>query len=393
MPDTTAPSAVPAAASPTGSAIPTVTHEPASTSTPVVPPATMQPSEPKVGKISVREALKLDKSQPTAREKADKMAADIKARHVKSTLPAARPEAKKPAPTPKPKPAAPPPENEDDPATKQPDPIAPEPPKPEPKKIKIGEREMTPEEIAAHIADLEAKAKKASEPPAEDPTAKAAREASEREQAQTEYQTKRKGFIEKTKSEFKPEDYGIDFSQQAFDQALATGDTSYFQNLIASTHAAAVANSREWAATQLEALREDLRKEFKPALDRDSEIRAYQQKTAFYERFPDIRGLEQWADNARKALLNHYADDMSKLTPEQFDEEVANQVRYHRDQILAADAANKAAANPQPPTPGPAPVAQPKPRPTPHGGNPPGGGGAPSPVNGQKALINNLQGY
>lgn len=392
--DNATPSAVPAAASPTGQDIPTVSGEPA-------------PNKgPNPGQINIAKELGLPQApQPRAMSPSQLLGkrAMSKAPELKKGEPARGPDGKfvqRTAANPTGKPTE-----------AQPEPIEPGPPVATvvPPKFKIGNREMTEAEVTAHIKSLEDKAKIA-ETPKEAPKAVEAQKAPEApaetpEQAATAQRQRDLDFINGAVPQFNPDDLGMQFGQPEWDNALATGDVKFMHELLARTQARSELNARKWMADQVGPKLAALEQRLDPLAKLQTEAAQHMTEAQFLDANPDIKahpeGMQTFRDidaafhrkydKAQKMIAANIADaddlefvrDFEAKTPAEYHSDVA----YYAKQKLGINGAQTSApAQPAgvPPTEQPKPVV---PRPTPPKGQAPGGNGAPQATSKAAATI------
>lgn len=394
-PSTPAPAAPspapPPAATPTPAAPPatpkasTATHTaPKTPTTPAKTHSKAQPKDAGPRALSVVDALGLA-PEKTGKTKVKGHAALVQERHTdgtfKKSLEAARAKANPPEPKPaKPAPVAPPPENEDDPAKA---PVAAPEPKVPAAKVKIGDKEMTPEEVAAYVAELEKKAAPATPPPEPaKPEPKAGQTDAEKAAAAAEYQNllrqERQNFLAERVQDFKPEEFGITVGEAELDTMLAGGPQGVqaFMAYTAKVVAAAEARAWERAYEAIHETRNALGEQLKPMTEREKAIAEWETNQSFFTEYEDLKDYAPQVENIRNIVREKYPAEWAAYTQKERNAEVAGHVRA---QIAAW---NKTPATPPAPTPPtvepakPAPVA---PRPKPPTGHSPNGG-APSPA-------------
>lgn len=303
-------------------------------------------------------------------------------------------EPKKPAATPRqpdgkfaPKdPAAPKPIAE--PAAPEPAPVA---------KIKVGDQEMTPEEVIAHIAKLTERANaaptlpvaapeppKAPEPPAPAPSA---------EETQAEEARRDAEFTQNFIAQ-----QGI--KQEDIDKMLATGDAAPLNIALARL----AMDNRKFIANHVNAAIDEIRNATGPLLERESQLTEFQKEYNFFadaenKDIADAKDAGKQAYREGTKLVKGYLDQLARLvksgaaTPEETatakklenPEQFAADVAYHARNALRS----RIAAAPVSTAPPVTPPAPPKPRPEPPGGQPTGAGGAPA-VSSQRATISRI---
>jgi hypothetical protein len=424
-----APAASPAPASPAPST-PDVRTDSIAKDTP------SNPGRPGPQVLSVRKALGLKEGEKTGREQLEDRKKDVQERHVDGRFkPKAPPrragdEPAETAPaTKKPKalqplartapadahPASPDPKA-DDPA----EPVAEPAPQPAaPPKVKIGDKEMTPDEVAAYVADLEKKAASAAAPK---PPEKPAEPAGEKtpEAIAAEQKAKDDAFLAQRISAFNPADYGIDLNAKTLDVILTGGEPAVkmLTDWLARIAAAPEMGARKWLTESVNPILEGYKKRLAPLEEMYGGVREHQRDTEFAAAFPDIAAHPEGIKTRREvdaALHRRYdkavrlqnvgaADeddlafirDFEAATPEQYQEDVALHTRRRLGITPGAQAAAPA-AQPAPAAPN---AAEPPPatppataRPKPPGGHAPGGiGAARAPLNPQKAIIAGIRG-
>lgn len=339
--------------SPTGMPIPTAPKPGSGAPAPIV----VQP-EPVVkqkGIINVKEALGL-KDRPS-KLITDESAAIRKRNERGEFIPIPKIKSKKPA---EPAPAAEEAEPSAEPATPAPKAAEPTPAPAAPTKIKIGEKEMDPDEIAAHIAALEAKIKPATEPaPAATPAKDAPKNLTPQEQ-QAEDKRLDDEFVERAVAAMPDA-----LDQAAFDKIIADGDVAAFNRLRVRDQLAV----RKWMEKTINPIIEDLykfRDEANGAVEMHRTIEQYQAEANFITANPDLKEHLAIARNVRKVLAEKYPKEWESMSLEERDKETAAAVRS----LPIAKAA------PVAPAVTPAPKA-PAPRPKAPTGNVSGGGLAP----------------
>lgn len=251
---------------------------------------------------------------------------------------------------------------------------APEPaPQPPVSKIKIGDREMTPEEVAEHVAKLEAAATAkaaAPEPPATPEPAKPTAEELSAQEAQ-----KDTDFIAQHAPGYTP-------TQEQMDAMLASGDGKLLGEFIAR----AVLDARKLIASAVNPMFKQLEDRMAPALSQSEQVAQYQAETDFLAipEHKDIAAHPEAKQAIRQAgaLLHQHYDQLQRLiagkvaTPEEIKfaaalenrEQWNADIAYHARRILAQS--KPAAATP---APAPAIAPAPTPRPAPPNGQPNGG--------------------
>lgn len=365
--------AVPAASSPTGMDIPAA---PARTQAPAVV-VQEQPVVKQKGIVDVKKALGLEKKPSQMVTEASK---ELRARNNEGKfIPVPKIKSKKVEAAPAP--------SKEEPAAATPEPAAatPEPapaaaaPAPTPVKVKIGDKEMTPEEVQAHIATLEAKLKPATPEPAATTGKPAEPAKATLTPEQRKVEEKRlddefladwlKGNPEKKIAAFE----GV--SQADFDKMIADGDAAGFNRLRAMDQLA----TRKWLERTLNPILADIfefRDTAKGAVEMHQQVAQYTAEAAFLEKHQDLKPHLATVRNVRKVLAEKYPTEWAGMTPEERDTETANAVRSLPIAPAAATPAPAAAA-PAAAAPKPTPKPQPKP---PTGQTSAGGNGGGKPV-------------
>lgn len=287
----------------------------------------------------------------------------------------AAPEGKKVAPKAKVETPAPNPASE---------PVAPVEPAPVVTKIKIGEQEMTPEEVTAHVAKLEAAAN-AQKPALIAPEPPKAPEPAAVVQSAQELEAEEKAREDAFLADFS-ERVGV--KQEDFDKILANGDAVAFNQALARV----AMDLRRFATNQINPAIDELRNGMKPIMARESELSEFQKEHNFLAANKDLAGEEgKKAYREGKRFVDGYHDQLKRLVksgvatadeienaktlddPERF----ANYVGEHARYIFKASQPAPVAVAPV--------VVPPKPRPQPPGGQPVGAGGG-APVSQAKAM-------
>lgn len=143
-------------------------------------------------------------------------------------------------------------------------------------KVKIDDKEMTPEEIADELKELRAKA--AAKPAEQAPDPKAEQErAAEAEKALTE---RRQTFLTSAAERYTP-------TEQEWDKALVGGPEA--AKTIGTMLAKAEMGGREAAANMVNEAMETLEKRLAPILEREKTIAQYQEENTAINAFPEIK--------------------------------------------------------------------------------------------------------
>lgn len=238
-------------------------------------------------------------------------------------------------------------------------------------KLKIGDKEMTPEEVTEHIASLEAKLKPAEPPKPEVPATQVADDEKKRDEE----------FYTTAASAYSP-------TEEEFDAILAGGPEAV--KSFGKSLAKVELNARKWAQDQINPILDSFEKRIQPLLQHQQQIQQYTKETNFLAANPDIKAHAQGLTEKRtvEAALNQkreriqrlisagvadagelsFAKDFDASTPEQLQEDIAHHVRQ-RLGIKPGETPLTPPAAVTPVAP-PAPVSQPKP----FNGDRPGGG-------------------
>jgi len=255
---------------------------------------------------------------------------------------------------------------------------APKPAESAPAKIKIGDQEMTAEEVAKRISDLEAKAnaKEATKDP------KNPGEIPQPGDPKAELAKKDEDFINRELEK-------LPITQEQFDEWMSKGDyKAMFREMVVKPKL----ELRKWVSDSVNRILEARDKSLEPILKTHEDIARYQTEHDFLEGNPEIKAHPQGLETYRKVAADMHdgysriqqkisqgtatnaeaawAMTYEKLTPEEFSAAVAE----HTKTALAPIPA-------QPPTNGNQPAQQqqqqetpkPKPQPRPLNGDRPGG--------------------
>lgn len=202
----------------------------------------------------------------------------------------------------------------------------PEPPQASaPTKLKIGDKEMTPEEIEAHIAALEAKANGTAEP-AKQPDAKqpAAKKEPEKkltpEEQQAEDQRLDSEYLDQRAKDFLP-------TEKEMDIILYGGEPAakLFAQKLAQTELA----TRKWAEQTLNPIIEQLHSMAQPAFEMYQKVQAYQEEQDFYGNaaYADLKPHQAQVRRIDAIMRQKYPAEYGALTKEQRHKELAANVR------------------------------------------------------------------
>lgn len=353
-----------AASSPTGAPIEPAGPGPSREATIVDPLSTVPDTKLERGKgvIDVRKAMGLEESPA---ESLNKLAEKARENAGQSKQTPSRvkkvdkPEATKPA-----APAAKEPAKLA--ATEPAKPAAAKPPKAPvatPTKIKLGDKEFTPDELAAHVKALEEKAN----PPApvvSDPT----KPAPTAEELAKQERDADLAYISEVATKFNPEDYGIDASEKTYDDILTGGKENYgkFVALLGQIKAAAQFDAQANLAQKLNPIFDRYEQQLAPISEAQRQVQQYQAEAAFATKFPDLADKKDLVRNMAAALIKNYPAEVARMTPDQFNDEIAINCREAYKVLggLTPQAPAPAAEQPVPAPAAPAPPAEKaKPRP------------------------------
>jgi len=208
-----------------------------------------------------------------------------------------------------------------------PAPAAPAPPAPAPvAKIKVGDKEYTPEELAAKIAKADAPPT-APIPPAAPatPAAPAAPDTT----AEAAAKQKHLDYLTELTNGIKLEDDGIILNEEEWDKILSGGPdgVTAVKALLSRQSAATELRTRKWLEENLNPILDNLHKSLSPIQQAQQQMQSDQWKNGFEAANPDLKGRDQLREATREALVKHYPQDVAKMTQEQFDTEVAAHMR------------------------------------------------------------------
>ncbi len=234
-------------------------------------------------------------------------------------------------------------------------------------KLKIGDAEMTADEIAQRIADLEAKAKAKEVEKVEPPKTETPEErAQAKQQEATDLQAKDDEFITASAANYMP-------TQDEFDTMLASGNPE----LLAKMFARCELNARKWMAEQVNPSLAKMNERMEPVFKDREEIAQFQTQNQFLTSNPDIKGHAKGVEtmqavqrdlkaahsrlerlkNANVATPEEIATlkRFDEVTPDEWSADVAHHTRARLGLTAAAPA-----ATPQAPPASPTPKPQPK---------------------------------
>lgn len=262
-----------------------------------------------------------------------------------------------------------------------PEPVAPA----APSKVKIGDKEYTPEELAAHLKEL-SDLKAAPPPPPQAQPAPEPDPDPEPQVAATPPPTPEE--IAKREAEWianTSQQLDAPMTEQEVDTLLAGGEPAVklMRSLRQRDMATSILQARKGIADALNPVIENIFKSLEPVLSQHETLQRYTVEQQFVHKHKDFAPHVDLARQVGEYLTKQYPDRVGKMSTEQFIDEVARQT----DGILTAQwkrfnpsggtwrDANKP-ATPTPvvaaPAPAPAPTAPPTPPPAkPLVGNPP----------------------
>lgn len=311
-----------AASSPTGAPIETAGAGPSREATIIDPLSTVPDAKPERGKgvIDIKKALGLDESPAESlnklAEKAREHAGQSKQTPSRVKKEEKKPDAKPSAPVVKEpaKPAAATPEAPKAPAK------APKPAPTAPAKIKLGEKEYTPDELAAHVKALEEKANPTA-PAVPDPT----KPAPTAEELAKQERDADLAYISEVATKFKPEDYGIDISEKLYDDILTGGKDGHakFIALLGQVKAIAQFDAQTNLAQKLNPIFDRYEQQLAPISEAQRQVQQYQAEAAFATKFPDLADKKDLVRNMAAALIKNYPAEVARMTPDQFNDEIA----------------------------------------------------------------------
>lgn len=258
-------------------------------------------------------------------------------------------------------------------------------------KFKIGDKEMTQEEITKHVADLEAKANPKTPEP-EKPVDVAKTPSEEDKQRQDDE------FYTRAGERYKPTEDELD--------AILSGGPEAAVNL-SRTLAKVELSTRKWVEESVNPIIASLREQIQPLLNQQKQIQQYTTENQFLSANPDIKDHPQGLEQSRKieSALHEkrerverliragaaneselsFARTFDSMTPEDFQSDVAFHTRAALKAIASqAPVVTPPAAAPIAPTP---PVAA---RDTPFNGERPGGHSTPGVESDQARAIREM---
>lgn len=258
-----------------------------------------------------------------------------------------------------------------------------------PAKIKIGDEELTAEEIAERFKAAKAPPKEEKQPEAKGPT---------EEEQKAELATKREAFLKSKLALFTPE------KKKEMDQLLIDGKyPEFFRpviDMVLDLYEDSISQA-DRAISKVESTVDPLKKHY-------DTIQQFQKENAFLEKFPDIKADVKAVAEARavRTAMNNYYDQIQqkiatntataeerqvaerfeKATPEEYDESVATHTRARLGLTGKPPETKVVEKTPVPPpaaaTPPPA-----RPQPKPPTGQPPGGSATPTAMSEQQIHV------
>lgn len=359
-----APAPVPAAQSPTGTSIPTAT--------PAKPAASLIPA-PQVSQqskvLSARAALGLPENPSNV---VKGMAKELKAR-VDQTSIKLPPKA---APTPEAAPETP--ETPETPTEIAP--VAKEEPKaqqapetPEPKqqaapvedKITIDGKEYTKQELAEML-----KAKEAPKPETPEPKAQQQQQRQQAQAVEPPVEELERQYMEDAIPRYS-------MTEEEIDTMLSGGPEAVEQ--VAKILAKTELNTRKWMEQQLNPIFEQIHAQIAPVAEQYAQVQQYQQEAAFKAAHPDLATRTDLVRTVAQGLMSKFPNEVARMTPEQFHNEVATHARNVLKRMGVDPAATPAAPGAAPAAP--AKAATPPPPAARVGGTP-----SPQKPNAQRAM-------
>lgn len=234
-----------------------------------------------------------------------------------------------------------------------------------PAKYKVGEEEFTPEELQARLKELR-ELKSAPPAPVEaaalepDPVRDAAPAPTKEEIAQREAE-----FIQTTSAAL-----DAPLTEAEVDTLLGGGKeaVAMMTNLRKRDMATAILQARKGIAEGLNPVLQEIFKGLAPLAQQHEQLQRYNITQQFVSKHKDFAPHLDLATNIAEELLKRYPEQASRLTPDQFIDEVARQTDVHLSaqfkRFNPQSAASWRTAGQTPATP-PAPAAQPPPPPAP----------------------------
>lgn len=227
-----------------------------------------------------------------------------------------------------------------------------------PSKLKIGDKEMTTEEIEARFAELEEKAKGTAEPAKPDPKQPAAKQEPEKkltpEEQQAEDQRLDSEYLDQRAKDFLP-------TEKEMDIILYGGEPAakLFAQKLAQTELA----TRKWAEQTLNPIIELLHSMAQPAFEMYQKVQAYQEEQDFYGNaaYADLKPHQAQVRRIDAIMRQKYPAEYGALSKEDRHKELAANVRSligefggqiaaQNNQQQQAQPPRAKAAKPAPPT-------------------------------------------
>jgi hypothetical protein len=248
---------------------------------------------------------------------------------------------------------------------------------PAPAKVKVGDKEFTPEELQKHLQELEELKKAATQSPAQPQPEQPISEEQPAPPAQPspeEIAKRQQEFVNKT-----IESLDAPLTETELDTLLAGGQEALqlFTNLRKRDMATAIMQARMAVADGLNPIFDNIFKAVAPVVQQHEQLQRYSTEQAFVTKHKDFSPHLDRARQVAEELWKRYPQQVSKMTQDQFIDEVARQTdiiltneykRWYpnastswRDAVKAAaqTAATASASTPAPATPGQTPAAAP----------------------------------
>lgn len=267
---------------------------------------------------------------------------------------------------------------------------------PAPAKVKIGDKEMTQEEVAKYVADLEKKANAKAEEEAAaalklEQQAKVEKtpeeKAAELAKRSTETAQKDAEFITKQSANFK-------LKSEDLDVLLAGGEKAV--EMFARIRAQDALAQRKWFEAVVNPILKNIDTSIDPVLKQHQEIEQYRAEQEFYTRDnnanADLKTHQKTVRMIAQTLRDKYPEEYAKLTPAERDAEIATHTRAFIKEF--GGQAQPVQQQPTTPAAAAAPVVKPapKPKPAPATGQV-GGQAAPTTANPQGSMVANLMAF
>jgi hypothetical protein len=191
-------------------------------------------------------------------------------------------------------------------------------------KIKIGDKEFTPEELQAHVAELE---KKATTPPVAAPVApKPPEQVTAEQKTAQEAHTK---FLDEMVKGVNLANDGIALTEDQLDGILSGGAFAVksMQDILTRQSAATELRTRQWVEEQLNPILEDISKAINPMQQATAKQQQEQWIATVETAHPDLKGKADLIESVARALRKNFPAETGKMTAEDFNNEVAFHVR------------------------------------------------------------------